>query len=195
MVNRQYYYLISLLPTLVFGNKSPISFETFMQYCETHLNPKDNEILHKITTNGNNHAVYNRFYDEWNLWDHEFKKELGHARAARISPGGENPSFQPRTDKQTQEMIHQILSAKNPLETEMILARIRWKHIDEMEFGYYFDFEKIVAYALKLKIMARIESFEPVKGGIKFKETLDAILLRTAPETSAGFVEKASENG
>ena len=45
-----------------------------------------------------------------------------------------------------------------------------------MEFGYYFDFEKIIAYALKLKIMERIDLFETVKGGIIFKETLNTML-------------------
>jgi hypothetical protein len=183
-MNQQYYYLISLLPALVFGNKTPLSSDTFLQTCATHLNPKDDEILQKITTDGNNHAALNRFYDEWNLWDHALKKELGNVRAKKISPGGESRSFQPRTDKETQEMIHQILSAKNPLEAEVILSRARWKHLDEMEFGIYFDFEKIISYALKLKIMERLESFDPVKGGIKFKETLDAIRLPAAPEMS-----------
>lgn len=184
-MNRQYYYLISLLPALVFGTKTPLSSETFRQTCESHLNPKDNEILKQITTDGNHHATLNRFYDEWNRWDLELKKELGALRAAKLSPGGESRSFQSRSERETRETIHQIVSANHPLEAEMLLERARWKHLDEMELGIYFDFEKIISYALKLKIMERLESFDPVRGGIRFKETLDALCLTAVSEISA----------
>jgi hypothetical protein len=185
-VNRQYYYLISLLPTLVFGARTPLSSETFRQTCETHLNPKDDEILKKITTNENNNGQLNRFYDKWYRWDHTFKKELGALRAAKMSPGNESRSFQSPSDRDLRETIHQILSATHPLEAETLLEKARWKHLDEMELGIYFDFEKIISYALKLKIMERLESFDPVRGGIRFKETLDALCLTAAPEMSTG---------
>ena len=42
-----------------------------------------------------------------------------------------------------------------------------------MEFGHYFDFEKITAYALKLGIMERLESFDQSKGWKIFMELLD----------------------
>jgi len=185
MVNRQYYYLISFLPALVFGTKTPLSFESFRQTCETHLSPKDNEILKKITANENNNAGLNRFYDEWHRWDLAIKKELGGLRAAKMSPDNESRSFQSSPDRDTREIIYPILSANNPLEAEILLERARWKHLDEMELGIYFDFEKIISYALKLKIMERLESFDPVEGGIRFQETLDALSSTAASQMSA----------
>lgn len=174
-VSRQYYYLVSLLPALVFGNKTPISSGTFMQYCRTHLASKDNAVLQKLTAEENN-LGFNRFYDEWYKWDHDLKKELGHVRAAMMSSESTRHSPQSGMHKVTGGIIHEILSARTPLEAEVILARVRWEHLDKMEFGYYFDFEKIIAYAMKLKIMERIDLFDPVKGGIRFKETLDTML-------------------
>lgn len=175
-VSRQYYYLVSLLPALVFGNKTPISSGTFMQYCRTHLAPKDNALLQEFTAE-ENHLGFNRFYDEWYMWDHDLKKELGHVRAAIMSPEGNRRWLHPPgTDMVTRDIFHEVLSARTPLEAEVILARVRWEHLDKMEFGYYFDFEKIIAYALKLKIMERLDLFEPVKGGIRFTETLDTML-------------------
>lgn len=181
-MNRQYYYLVSILPSLVFGKKLPLDSEKFRQLCTSHLGRSDNESLCQIMMPNPEKKVLHKFFDDWNNWDSELKKELALMRASRISDRNNSQlSHLPRTVNEHNTLINQIMTAKNPLDAEKVLAKARWNQLDNMEFGHYFDFEKIISYALKLKIMERLESFDQIKGMKIFKGIPDKIEMANRP--------------
>lgn len=176
MMNRQYYYLISILPSLLFEKKAPVDSIQFRQLCADHLNRKDLEAFKGIINGESQDKPLHSFYDEWNIWDRGLKRELAIMRASQISKRDKGliPPL-PQIDNEHHGLINRIMEAKNPLDAEVVLAKARWNHLDKMEFGHYFDFEKIISYALKLKIMERLESFDQIKGGQIFKGLLESI--------------------
>jgi hypothetical protein len=46
------------------------------------------------------------------------------------------------------------------LEAEKILDQARWNFLDALSFGHYFDFDYLLVYGLKLKILERWEKIQ-----------------------------------
>jgi hypothetical protein len=202
-MKKQYYYLVSVLPSLVFGKKTPLSSVKLKNLCMEHLDPVDYGVFQAVMDDLHGskhknqqdiqgiHKCIHEFYDEWKTWDSGLRNELAAMRKAAVSDRKKSlksslsfsGAFRDALGKDNkyadnQEYSRQIINAadflySDPLNAETVLASIRWNHIDGMEFGHYFDFEKITAYALKLGIMERLESFDQSKGWKIFMELLD----------------------
>jgi hypothetical protein len=52
---------------------------------------------------------------------------------------------------------------ESPLAGELMIQRGRWGILDELEFGHYFDLERLIVYKLKLEILEN-------KAGIRIPE-------------------------
>jgi hypothetical protein len=176
-LKKQYYYLVSSLPALVFGQKPPVKFSQVTTYCQTYLDPNDFIILEKIISRDADVARLSRFYHEWILWDQGLTKEIAAFRAYKMnSKENGQPFALPGRHSIYIGLLGQLFSAAHPFQAEMMLAEARWKHLDEMEFSCYFDFEKIVSFVLKLQIMERIELFNQIEGGHQLDVVLNAVL-------------------
>lgn len=176
-MKRQYYYLVTLLPTLAFDRKPPFSSADFMDICKKHLDGRHFIKLKKISDPQNGSESIVDFFDEWNIWDRGLKNELAAMRASIISirdKGLKHPLPQIATSENSLK-LYKAVTSKNPLEAEKAMEKIRWDQLEKMEFGHYFDFDKIIIYALKLKIIERLGSFDRAKGGKILGDLIDSI--------------------
>ena len=98
---------------------------------------------------------------KWKYFDINLRNELVKVRAARKKT---DPLKYLRHDEYFEPQIVHIasLSLRNPsiFEAERALDLERWRLLDELSFGRYFDFDALIIYALKLLILERWAKIE-----------------------------------
>lgn len=183
-MGKEYYYLATLLPSLVFGRKTPSPSGSFLELCREHLEPEKYDIIRKIIKSEPFEEPAHRFLDEWLSWDISLRTALARMRTKRLQASKEGiKQGQSSGDEEFlfSDLLKRIHNSQNPLSAEIILAKTKWDKIEDMEFCHYFDLEKIIAHALKLKIMERLDSFDQAKGMKKFEEISDSIEADNQP--------------
>jgi hypothetical protein len=170
-----YPYLIASLPMLHFGMKPPFSFERFLEVCCPLIPEKDCKLLRALpqpehySEKGKKHRVIQK----WVEFDGALRNELVRIRAIKkhIEPatylrpeGYSAPSLSPA-----------ILAANintSVLEAEKILDETRWKALEELATGHYFDLAFLILYAYKLLILHRWENIRIADGTILLEQAL-----------------------
>lgn len=155
-----YPYLISSLPMLHFTARPPFSFEKFLHICKGLMPDEDFKVISNLPhaggkiSYGGDRPVIKR----WLEFETALRNELVKVRAARKHA---DPSRYMRPDGYGSQLVaHIALTAqRNPsiLEGEKFLDRERWKFLDELAAGHYFDADTLIIYAYKLLIMERWE--------------------------------------
>ncbi|MFH1641001.1 MAG: DUF2764 family protein, partial [Candidatus Omnitrophota bacterium] len=142
---------------LHFGLKAPVSFEKFMESCRELLSEGDNRILEACKKQSifeikPLHPTLNK----WRIFDTALRNELVKIRASRKKI---DPSKYLRQDGFTEPYVsHLALNAfRNPsiMESERALDLERWRFLDELTVGHYFDIDFLIIYALKLLILEK----------------------------------------
>ena len=151
---REYYYIVSSLPMLEFGEKPTISYEDFLNSCRTQLSPCDMEIIEKA--------------DEWKEWGRfsiALRNEIAVFRAAKKS---KDPAKYIHGDDNRDPLLipsaHWAVNLDSPLEAERFLDQLRWEKLEELSKGHYFDIDFLVTYALKLQILERWQTINSQDG-------------------------------
>ena len=80
-----------------------------------------------------------------------------------------------------EDTAREAFQAESPLAAEEILARARWRFIEEIETGHHFDLDRLITYYLKLQLLERKNGMTPDTGKAKFEETYGG--LNTFEET------------
>lgn len=147
-----YTYLISSLPMLHFGAKPPFSYEQFLLKCRELIPAKDFIILKDLISLDNQQAVIK----EMRNFELLLRNELVKIRALRkkIDPA----KFLRQDGYAGPSVYHAALAAyrnPSPLEGEKLLDEARWKFLDELSAGHYFDLSALIIYAYKLLILER----------------------------------------
>jgi len=153
-----YTYLISSLPALYFGVKSPFSLDEFLNICSGTVSIRDLDRMRHVLA-GFDYQVDNSVIaglKEWGKFNLVLRNELVKPRAARKKV---DPMKYSRADTYAPASItHLAVSAyrsHNILEAEKMLDLERWRMLDEVSRGHYFDIVALITYALKLKILVR----------------------------------------
>jgi hypothetical protein len=145
-----YTYLISSLPALVFGPEPPFSFAEFLDLCRPLIPEADFNILQG--SSGYNQPTLRK----WLEFDTALRNELVKIRAARKKI---DPERYLRRDGFVDPYItHSAISAyrnPSPLEGQRLLDYARWRLLDELCAGHYFDLDFLIIYAHKLLILER----------------------------------------
>ena len=155
---RYYTYLISSLPLLQFGMKPPFSYQRFLQICQEKIPVQEMSILERITITGDYPFadVPLSTLHKWRIFDTALRNELVRIRAARLGRGEEDYL---RQQGHTEPAISRIAmnAHRNPsiLEAERMLDEERWRLLDALSVGHYFDLDLLVIYAIKLLILQR----------------------------------------
>ena len=158
-----YIYLISSLPVLNFSAKLPFSLEDFFNKCKNLIPEKELEIL-RNTCGQNNYSLdvpVSNSLKQWVSFEIALRNELVHARATRkkIDP----LKFLRFPDSAQAQISHTAMIAYRStsiLEAEMILDQARWNFLEDLNQGHYFDFDFLLIYGLKLKILERWEKIQ-----------------------------------
>lgn len=193
-----YYYVASTLPLLSFDEERPPSSTEFLDMCRDRLEPEDFSLLERaaLTPNGDPSAVDLEFETlldgphvvaAWLSWESRLRDELIRLRAPKLDvDGGRHLSGAAYTTG-VYEIAREAVVAASPLEGEEILDRARWRYLDELEVGHFFDVAKLIIYYLKVQILERRSLFDRKHGEQRFGALYSAIM----PE---GFSEEFGHN-
>lgn len=169
-----YPYLISSLPTLHFGARPSFPFEKFIEHCQRYIPGKDAQILKKVSIGGEyNIEAARPALKKWQDFDTSLRNELIKIRSSRkhIDPA----QYLRREKFPEQSITHTAIAAfrsTSLLEAEKILDQERWRILDEVSFGHYFDLDSLIVYALKLLILERWEIINTPDKGLVLEEAL-----------------------
>ena len=158
-----YTYLISSLPMLNFSVKPPFSLEDFFTKCKNLIPEKEFEILRSVCRK-NSYSLATQSIDslkQWANFEIALRNELVRARAGRkkIDP----LKFLRLPDSPQAEISHLAMAAYRStsiLEAEKMLDQARWNFLEALSFGHYFDFDYLLVYGLKLKILERWDKIQ-----------------------------------
>jgi hypothetical protein len=158
-----YTYLISSLPMLSFSAKLPFSLEDFFARCDNLVPRAEIELLRKLA--GSQEYLFlspgPETLKRWISFEVALRNELVRARAGRkrIDP----LKFIRREDAPSASISHVAMAAYRSvsiLEGEKILDQARWEFLEGLGFEHYFDFDYLLIYALKLKILERWDKIQ-----------------------------------
>lgn len=158
-----YTYLISSLPMLNFSAKPPFSLEDFFTKCKNLIPEKDLEILRSVGEQ-DAHSLAIQNIDSLKQWAHfeiALRNELARARAARKK--ADPLKFLRLPDSPQAQISHVAMAAYRSisiLEGEKILDQARWNFLEALSLGRYFDFDYLLVYGLKLKILERWDKIQ-----------------------------------
>ena len=153
------YYLVASLPHLSYTDLLPVTIDTFFSSCALHLRPSHLKTLKSI-----NEDIYDKramtlsVVRLWQEWDVAARSELARLRAESLGRTLKNTPPGKRIDSATEaahEVYNAAFRASSPLMADDILESKRWKYIDSLEFGRYFNLESLALYLLKLKVLER----------------------------------------
>lgn len=171
-----YPYLVASLPMLHFLMKPPFSSEGFPGLCSPFIPERDVQVLRSLPHPGNYDEKNTRgpVIRQWIAFDTALTNELVKMRAARkrLGPGTYLRAADPEEPLSLPGGLAAILSA-SPQDAEEDLDEIRWKALDELVTGHYFDLEFLIIYALKLRILERWEKIHSADGTALLRQALE----------------------
>ena len=158
-MSNSYYYLIASLPYLSFNKPQAISISEFTSRCSSYLNKNDFEVTQSIISGDPNRAARSlKTVSEWLSLDMELRVELAGLRAADLGRS-EAEDGEKGVKTLISDLVMEIFSAASPLAADEMLESARWRRLESLELGQYFNLEWVALYCLKLKIMERRRGF------------------------------------
>jgi hypothetical protein len=167
-----YYYFSSTLPMLNIEGTLPFPIEEFAADCQRLLSVEDYRDA-RLALGLEEGTARNDALNRWQNFERALKNEIAWSRAAARQ---QNPLAAVRGerefDAEISSTLAQAVKAENPLEAEKMLLRLQWHRLDEMALNQHFSFEYILTYAVKLKILERLNAFKTDEGSKKLEEIL-----------------------
>lgn len=169
-------YFLSSLPSLHFLGPPPMAFEKFVSLCEQFVPEEEVKIIKNVSISGDYQLnVVPESLKKWQDFDIALRNELTKIRSGR-------KHLDPAKYLRKQEYLGFNLAqvavniTRNPLPLEVHKAfdLERWRFLDELSLGHYFDLDLLVIYALKLLIL---EHWQEIQQADKNK-TLENILTK-----------------
>ncbi|MCX5666448.1 MAG: DUF2764 family protein [Candidatus Omnitrophica bacterium] len=162
-----YIYLISSLPVLHFGTKPPFGMEKFFSMCAGLISSDDLEALKS--------SLKDDGEDRYHDFETALRNELVKIRAQRKHL---DASKYLRRDGYADGWISHIASGayRNPsvIDREKMLDLDRWRFLDELSIGHYFDMDILMIYARKLSILEKWERVRTADAPKLLEEALTA---------------------
>lgn len=146
----KYYYFVSQLPFLAFGQNCRISKEWFLEQAEKWLSARDFSIISRTGIND--------FYPR-----NEDNPVLAKYKSFELALREDIAAFR-KNENRPVNSFNLNLSEGTPLEIERKLLNLRWKFIESLESGHFFDLEILLLYLLKIEILERLAIFDKNKG-------------------------------
>lgn len=152
-----YEYLMASLPQLQFGMPAPLGMDRLLEICAASVPERDRQIIRDIVDPFLLERVIGQpTLDAWIAFETALRNELVRIRASRrkVDPA----KYLRRDGTGDPALYHLALHAHRIpalLESERFLDAERWKKLDHLGLGHYFDLDALVVYALKLSILIR----------------------------------------
>ena len=166
-----YYYLIASLPELRADGDMPITYDEFLSCCQSNVSEEKLQLLKDLTLN----STEGPLVDEWSRFYGMLMKELNYQRSMNL---GKSYSSAYDKDGLIAQAVAAALTAKNPLEAERVLLEYEFENLDSLVGLHMFDDYVLFGYAIKLKLLERLNCFEQTKGKAEFQSLFDGIQQR-----------------
>jgi hypothetical protein len=157
-----YTYLISSLPLLNFSSRMPFSLEGFFVKCQNLIPEADIVRLRNLNNENFLEISGEGILKDWMNFEIALRNELARIRSKdkKIDP----EKFVRLPDFPQARISVIALSAHRhnvyAQDAQKLLDQERWNYLEQLSFGHYFDFEALLIYTLKLKILERWEKIE-----------------------------------
>ncbi|MDR0723382.1 MAG: DUF2764 domain-containing protein [Treponema sp.] len=197
-----YYYLVSQLPYLIYGQTVPLSSVQFKSLCQSALRPQDAALLEWCTLDPEPEALPGEgkggsyrdapratpspFINTWRHWERALRLHLARYRAQALGQEGAAPVDPPEDPVEVGALAKAALGLESPLEAELFLDQARWNAIEAMQGFDYFGVTTIYAYLLRLLLMERRVSFNAEEGFVAYKGLYTAIIAAAGGRASEG---------
>lgn len=144
----------------------------FLSTANRLLSEGDREIIEQLLTgDGERLETDNAVALSWIDFNRNFRNEIAWFRAYRAH---KDPLKSVHGAKENEpllrEIVHEASKMTDLLEAEKLLDRACWKFLDDLSGGHYYDFEFLICYGLKLKILERHHEYKLSKGNDAFDE-------------------------
>ncbi len=172
---RNYWYLISSLPYLRFGEKPSMTAEAFRAACAGWL--ADDERVQVDAVLEGREPVLTGCAAAW--WNGEVQLRDAVVRVrAKNRAADASPFIQPYDgfSATIEKAVTDAFTRPDPLEQEMELDRARWMLVDELAVTAPFSFAAILAFAVKVRISERWASMDDESGKVKVEELIEQSL-------------------
>ena len=166
-----YYYLIASLPDLRADGDMPITYDEFLNCCQSNVSDSTYELLRDLSIS----STEGPLVDKWSEFYGMLNKELSYQRSMNL---GKSYSSAYDKDGIIAQVVSSALSAKNPLEAEKILLEYQFENLDSLIGLHMFDDYVLFGYAIKLKLLERLNCFEQTKGKAEFNSLFEGIQQR-----------------
>lgn len=152
---------------LNFGAKPPFTMEKLFSMSADLISPEDLEELKS--------ALKDEGAGEYREFETALRNELVRIRAQRKHL---DASRFLRSDGYADQWISHIAAnaSRNPsiIDAERLLDLDRWRYLDELSAGHYFDLESLMIYARKLSILEKWERVRTAETNELLEEALAA---------------------
>ncbi len=188
----QYYFFVASLPTLSLTSDRRPSTPAFLAHCRGNISERDFQLLSRALIDPPQQLVTeSSLLTEWTAFEMGLRNELARQRAGNR---GVDPAEDIRHDRTGEthtgrvglsELVREAQNQATPLATEEFLIRARWRVLDDLETGHYFDSERVLVYYLKLQLLERRSAFTKNAGEERFTQLTEGILNAYYQEQSA----------
>ena len=166
-----YYYLIASLPELRADGDMPLTYDEFLSCCQSNVSEEKYQMLKDLTLD----STEGPLVDEWSRFYGMLMKELNYQRSMNL---GKSYSSAYDKDGLIAQAASAALTAKNPLEAEKVLLEYEFENLDSLVGLHMFDDYVLFGYAIKLKLLERLNCFEQTKGKAEFQSLFEGIQQR-----------------
>ena len=163
-----YHYLVASLPELRADGDMPLTYDEFLTCCQSNVSEETFELLKNLTLN----STEGPLVSEWAKFYGMLSRELNYQRSLNL---GKSYSSAFDKDGFIAQVVSGAMSAKNPLEAERLLLEYEFENLDSLVGLHMFDDHVLFGYAIKLKLLERLNSFEQEKGNAEFQTLLGGI--------------------
>jgi len=176
----QYYFTVASLPLLTLEDERPMSPDRFLSMCSESISARDLERLaaaraayqaaHEPASSATGDAVVDGYIGR----ERSLRVELARLRAPQVGWGGEElAAYAP--DPHAAVIAREAMNQDSPLAAETALDQARWRLLDDLEVGHYFDIGKLVIYLFRLLILARRTTIDTERGVARFDQIYSAV--------------------
>ena len=166
-----YYYLISSLPDLRTDGDMPMTYEEFLDMCQSNVSESKYELLKNLTLSSEEGPLLK----EWSAFYKNLMGELNYQRSVSL---GRPYLTSYDKDSEIAQVAGAAMAAKNPLEAEKILLECEFDNLDSLVGLHTFDDRYLFGYAIKLKLLERQSCFVQSKGQKESKRLFDQVQQR-----------------
>ncbi|NLZ64617.1 MAG: DUF2764 family protein [Lentisphaerae bacterium] len=170
-----FFYFLSSLPLLRWGEKPFCSYSEFLTYAQSLLTDAETALLANLSLcPSETSSATLPVVRAWEDWETFMRNALVSLRCQGDQAKADKWLRQERTGfADMLRHLEEIMALPNAWAREQALDRLRWQKLDELEDGHYYNFTAVVIYAYRLLLLNRQASWDDDQGGRVFAALLE----------------------